>query len=89
MSRLTKLYPYRPHRKDEKWVTDTEEGPIDITINYELSKPEKIRKTYPGMVKTGYPSCLLCKENEGLQEIFSSGKAEPKLIPIKLGAEQS
>ena len=25
--------------KDEKWVTDTEYGPIDITIN--LSKPEK------------------------------------------------
>ena len=25
--------------KDEKWVTDTEFGPIDITIN--LSKPEK------------------------------------------------
>ena len=32
--------------KDEKWVTDTEYGPIDITIN--LSKPEKIRGILPG-----------------------------------------
>ena len=52
--------------KDEKWVTDTEYGPIDITIN--LSKPEKDPRDIAraGAVKsTGYPSCLLCKENEG------------------------
>ena len=52
--------------KDEKWVTDTEYGPIDITIN--LSKPEKdpreIAKAGRAK-KSGYPSCLLCMENEG------------------------
>lgn len=46
--------------KDEKWVTDTEYGPIDITIN--LSKPEKDPKDIAkaaNMKKSGYPSCLL------------------------------
>ena len=46
--------------KDEKWVTDTEYGPIDITIN--LSKPEKdprdIAKAGQAK-KSGYPACLL------------------------------
>ena len=50
--------------KDEKWVTETEYGPIDITIN--LSKPEKdprdIAKAGQAK-KSGYPSCLLCMEN--------------------------
>ena len=52
--------------KDEKWAADTEFGEIDITIN--LSKPEKdprdIAKAGKAK-KSGYPSCLLCKENEG------------------------
>lgn len=51
--------------KDEKWVTETEYGRIDITIN--LSKPEKdpreIAKAGQAK-KSGYPSCLLCVENE-------------------------
>ena len=55
--------------KDEKWVTQTEYGPIDITIN--LSKPEKdprdIAKAGQAK-KSGYPSCLLCMENEGYAE---------------------
>ena len=52
--------------KDEKWTANTEFGAMDITIN--LSKPEKdpcdIAKAGKAK-KSGYPSCLLCKENEG------------------------
>lgn len=57
--------------KDEKWVTDTEYGPIDITIN--LSKPEKDPRDIAkaGKAKaSGYPACLLCKENEVTQAVL-------------------
>ena len=52
--------------KDMKWVTNTEYGDIDITIN--LSKPEKDPKAIAEAKlkkQSGYPKCLLCKENEG------------------------
>ncbi len=76
--------------KDEKWVTDTEFGPIDITIN--LSKPEKdprdIAKAGQAK-KSGYPSCLLCKENEGYAGHFSHpARQNHRIIPITLGGER-
>lgn len=76
--------------KDEKWVTDTEYGPIDITIN--LSKPEKdprdIAKAATAK-KSGYPSCLLCKENEGYAGHFSHpARQNHRIIPILLDGEQ-
>ena len=52
--------------KDMKWVTPTEYGDIDITIN--LSKPEKDPKAIAAAKlakQSGYPKCLLCIENEG------------------------
>lgn len=52
--------------KDIKWVTSTEYGDIDITIN--LSKPEKDPKAIAAAKnakQSGYPKCLLCMENEG------------------------
>ena len=52
--------------KDEKWQTETPYGVIDITIN--LSKPEKDPKDIANaanQVKSNYPNCLLCQENEG------------------------
>ena len=52
--------------KDQKWVTKTAYGDLDITIN--LSKPEKDPKAIAAakLVKqSGYPKCLLCMENEG------------------------
>lgn len=75
--------------KDEKWVTDTEFGPIDITIN--LSKPEKdprdIAKTGQAK-KSGYPSCLLCKENEGYAGHFSHpARQNHRIIPLTLCGE--
>lgn len=75
--------------KDEKWVTETEFGPIDITIN--LSKPEKdprdIAKAGQAK-KSGYPSCLLCKENEGYAGHFSHpARQNHRVIPLILAGE--
>ena len=53
-------------KKDLKWTADTEFGTLDITIN--LSKPEKDPKAIAAAKlakQSGYPKCLLCKENEG------------------------
>ncbi len=75
--------------RDEKWMTETEYGPIDITIN--LSKPEKdprdIAKAGQAK-KSGYPSCLLCVENEGYSGHFSHpARQNHRIIPIMLAGE--
>ena len=53
--------------RDLKWVySDPRFGDIDITIN--LSKPEKDPKAIAAaktMKASGYPACMLCKENIG------------------------
>ena len=75
--------------KDEKWVTQTEYGPIDITIN--LSKPEKDPRDIAkaGKAKaSGYPNCLLCKENEGYAGHFSHpARQNHRIIPMTLCGE--
>lgn len=76
-------------KKDEKWVTETEYGPIDITIN--LSKPEKDPKDIAKAAqakKSGYPSCLLCKENEGYAgHVSHPARQNHRIIPISLAGE--
>lgn len=52
--------------KDQKWITATIYGDLDITIN--LSKPEKDPRAIAAAKlakQSGYPKCLLCMENEG------------------------
>ena len=52
--------------KDIKWVTATEYGDLDITIN--LSKPEKDPKAIAAAKnapQARYPKCMLCRECEG------------------------
>ncbi|EHO49105.1 putative UTP--hexose-1-phosphate uridylyltransferase [Lachnospiraceae bacterium oral taxon 082 str. F0431] len=75
--------------RDEKWVTDTAYGPIDITIN--LSKPEKDPRDIAkagAAKKSGYPSCLLCMENEGYAGTFSHpARQNLRVIPIALDGE--
>lgn len=75
--------------KDEKWTADTEFGTIDITIN--LSKPEKDPKDIAraGQAKkSGYPSCLLCRENEGYAGHFSHpARQNHRIIPVTLQGE--
>lgn len=75
--------------KDEKWICETEYGPIDITIN--LSKPEKDPRDIvkAGQSKSsGYPACLLCKENEGYAGHFSHpARQNHRIIPVTLNNE--
>ena len=75
--------------KDEKWVTETEYGPIDITIN--LSKPEKDPRDIAkaGKAKaSGYPACLLCRENEGYAgRIDHPARQNHRIIPMTLDGD--
>ncbi len=70
--------------KDQKWVTDTPYGALDITIN--LSKPEKDPKAIAAAKnakQSGYPKCLLCKENEGYAgRINHPARQNHRIIPV-------
>ena len=72
--------------KDVKWVTNTEYGKLDITIN--LSKPEKDPKAIAAakLVKqSGYPKCLLCVENEGYAgRVNHPARQNHRIIPIEI-----
>lgn len=72
--------------KDMKWLTDTEFGTLDITIN--LSKPEKDPKAIAAakLVKqSGHPKCLLCKENEGYAgRVNHPARQNHRIIPITI-----
>ena len=76
--------------KDEKWITSTEFGNLDITIN--LSKPEKDPRDIAAAgkaKKSGYPACLLCMENEGYAGHFSHpARQNHRIIPINLDGEE-
>lgn len=72
--------------KDMKWVTKTEYGDMDITIN--LSKPEKDPKAIAAaklMKQSSYPKCQLCIENEGYSgRINHPARANHRIIPITI-----
>lgn len=76
-------------KKDSKWVTETEYGDIDITIN--LSKPEKDPKMIAlakAMPATAYPKCLLCAENEGYAgRINHPARQNHRIIPIEVNGK--
>ncbi|MDD3218856.1 MAG: UDP-glucose--hexose-1-phosphate uridylyltransferase [Lachnospiraceae bacterium] len=73
-------------KKDLKWTTDSPYGKIDITIN--LSKPEKDPKAIAAAKtakQTGYPKCLLCKENEGFAgSLTHPARLNHRIIPITI-----
>lgn len=76
--------------KDVKWVTNTEYGDIDITIN--LSKPEKDPKAIAAaklMKQSGYPKCLLCKENVGYAgRLNHPARQNHRIIPVEINDQQ-
>lgn len=76
-------------KKDMKWVTETEYGPLDITIN--LSKPEKDPKAIAAALKakaSNYPKCLLCKENEGYAGRGNHPcRSNHRIIPMRINNE--
>lgn len=72
--------------RDVKWKTDTEYGPIDITIN--LSKPEKDPKAIAAaknVKASGYPKCALCRENEGYAgNVNAAARQNHRVITITI-----
>lgn len=72
--------------KDMRWITPTEYGDIDITIN--LSKPEKDPKAIAAAKsakQSGYPKCLLCIENEGYAgRTNHPARENHRIIPITI-----
>ena len=73
-------------RKDVKWVTSTEYGDLDITIN--LSKPEKDPKAIAAarnMPQSAYPKCQLCAENEGYAgRVNHPARENHRIIPVTI-----
>lgn len=72
--------------KDMKWPAPTEYGDLDITIN--LSKPEKDPKAIAAArsaKQSGYPKCLLCRENEGYAgRINHPARQNHRIIPVTI-----
>ena len=72
--------------KDVKWMTSTEYGDLDITIN--LSKPEKDPKAIAAAKSApqgGYPKCQLCCENEGYSgRLDHPARLNHRIIPITI-----
>ena len=72
--------------KNIAWKAATEFGDLDVTIN--LSKPEKdprdIAKAKLAKA-SGYPKCLLCRENEGYAgRVNHPARETHRLIPLTL-----
>lgn len=73
-------------KKDMKWTASTEYGDLDITIN--LSKPEKDPKAIAAAKtakQSGYPKCLLCRENEGYAgRVNHPARQNHRIIPVTI-----
>ena len=76
--------------KDMKWTAPTKYGELDITIN--LSKPEKDPKAIAAARnarQSGYPKCLLCRENEGYAgRINHPARQNHRIIPVTINGSQ-
>jgi len=72
--------------RDVKWVTSTPYGDLDITIN--LSKPEKDPRAIAAAKaapQSGYPKCLLCRENEGYAgRMNHPARQNHRIIPVTI-----
>ena len=77
-------------KKDLKWVYEGKYGALDITIN--LSKPEKDPKAIAAaktQKATGYPKCLLCRQNEGYAgSLTQPARQNIRLIPLQMNGEE-
>lgn len=73
-------------KKDLKWKYTGKYGELDITVN--LSKPEKSPEEIAAAKKakqSGYPKCLLCKENEGYAgRINHPARQNHRIIPLTM-----
>ena len=73
-------------QKDMRWMTVTDYGTLDLTIN--LSKPEKDPKAIAAAKaapQSGYPKCQLCSENEGYAgRMNHPARQNHRIIPITI-----
>ena len=73
-------------KRDMKWVTPTQYGDLDITIN--LSKPEKDPKAIAAAKlapQSSYPKCQLCRENEGYAgRMNHPARENHRILPITI-----
>ncbi|MDY3920497.1 MAG: UDP-glucose--hexose-1-phosphate uridylyltransferase [Candidatus Limivivens sp.] len=73
-------------KKDIRWKVPSEYGDIDISIN--LSKPEKDPKAIAAAKlakQSGYPKCLLCKENVGYAgRVNHPARQNHRTIPLTI-----
>ena len=77
--------------KNKVWKTSSGiYGDLDITIN--LSKPEKDPRDIDNAKKvaqTGYPKCLLCKENVGYEgNANHPPRSNHRVVPVEINKEQ-
>ena len=76
--------------RDMKWAASTKYGDLDITIN--LSKPEKDPKAIAAAKnakQSGYPKCLLCRENEGYAgRVNHPARQNHRIIPVIINDSQ-
>ncbi len=76
--------------KDIKWIAPTKYGDLDITIN--LSKPEKDPKAIAAAKnakQSGYPKCLLCRENEGYAgRLNHPARQNHRIIPVTINGSK-
>lgn len=76
--------------KDVKWISPTKYGDLDITIN--LSKPEKDPKAIAAAKnakQSGYPKCLLCRENEGYAgRVNHPARQNHRIIPVTINGSR-
>ena len=72
------------------WKTATDYGELDITIN--MSKPEKDPRDIAkarAVKSTGYPKCLLCRENEGFYGHHGHpARQNIRLLPLTLNGKR-
>ncbi len=77
-------------KKDQKWLASTKYGDLDITIN--LSKPEKDPKAIAAARNarpSGYPKCLLCRENEGYAgHLNHPARQNHRVMPVEISGSQ-
>lgn len=73
-------------QKDIRWSVKSAYGDIDISIN--LSKPEKDPKAIAAAKlakQSGYPKCLLCKENVGYAgRVNHPARENHRIIPLTI-----
>ncbi len=76
--------------KNARFFEETPAGRLEITIN--LSKPEKDPRDIAAArnaKQTGYPKCMLCRENPGYAgRIGFPARQNHRVIPLTLGGKQ-